>query len=84
MPDGEKMKNLQKFIKQFTNRRVLDERNMLVIENKFFIINERLLDVIKKSEKKLFYAGTYIGKSKGFKFFPSFALLQRISTYTTN
>ena len=84
MQDGEKMKNLLKFIKQFTNKRFIDARNLLVVENKFFVINEKLKNIIKKTGKEPFYAGTYIGKSKGFKFFPSFALLQRIAIYTTN
>jgi ribosome biogenesis protein Nip4 len=84
MQDGEKMKNLQKFIKQFTSKKVIDERNLYVIENKFFMLNEKLANIIIKSGKRPFYEGVYIGKSKGYKFFPSFALLQRIATYTTN
>ncbi len=78
------MKNLLKFIKQFTNKKIIDERNLLVSGEKFFIVNERLKEIIKKTDKIPFYAGTCIGKSKGYKFFPSFSLLQRISTYTTN
>lgn len=78
------MSNLEKFTQQFIGKRILDERNVILIENKLFLIDEKMKEILNKVNKRPFYLGMYIGKSKGDKFFPSFALLKKISNYTNN
>jgi len=49
--------------------------------DRYFLLNE---DVKKMVRRDFYYAGTYLGKSKGPKFFPSFDLLDLISQSKSN
>jgi len=45
-------------------------------ENRYFLLNEKLMKLISKD---FFYAGIYLGKTRGKIFFPSFNLLALIA-----
>ncbi len=50
----------------------LDEAMVIKSKDRYFLLNETLK---KFAAEEFFYAGTYLGKVKGGKFFPSFSLL---------
>jgi ribosome biogenesis protein Nip4 len=50
-------------------------------ENRYFLLNETLKSLITEN---FFYAGTYLGKIKNGKFFPSFSLLRMIAEGKAN
>ncbi len=78
------MEVVKHFLIQFGIRRFdTDNCHLLVQGNKYFLIKKDLHDIIKKT-KKPFYAGTYVGKARGRKFFPSVNLLNSIKNKTQN
>jgi ribosome biogenesis protein Nip4 len=69
------MKPLKDFVNQFGGSISLDKSLMVKKENRYFLLNEGLKKLVAKD---FFYAGTYLGKIKNGKFFPSFSLLKMI------
>lgn len=70
------MNVIDEFVSKFGAH--LSLKKSLIIENKnrYFLLNENLRRLV---DKNFFYAGAYLGKIKGEKFFPSFILLKMIA-----
>jgi len=75
------MKPIKDFARQFGASISLDKSLMVRKESRYFLINEKLKKLIAKD---FFYAGTYLGKTKNGKFFPSFNLLSMIAEKKAN
>jgi ribosome biogenesis protein Nip4 len=75
------MKQIKDFVRQFSGSISLDESLMVRKQNRYFLINESLKKLITKD---FFYVGTYLGKTKNGKFFPSFSLLKMIAERKAN
>jgi ribosome biogenesis protein Nip4 len=70
------MKLVSEFVNRFGASLNLEESLIVKRQNRYFLLNENLKKLIAKD---FFYAGTYLGKSKNGKFFPSFSLLRMIA-----
>jgi ribosome biogenesis protein Nip4 len=75
------IKPIMGFVKLFNASISLDERQIVKKDNRYFLINENLKELLSTS---FFYAGTYLGKIKNGKFFPSFSLLRMIAERKAN
>jgi len=75
------MKSMKDFISQFNASISLDESLTVKKENRYFLLNVSLKKLVTKD---FFYAGTYLGKTKNGKFFPSFNLLRMIAEKKAN
>jgi ribosome biogenesis protein Nip4 len=75
------MKPIKDFVMQFGASISLDESLIVRKENRCFLVNEKLKKLITKD---FFYVGTYLGKTKNGKFFPSFNLLSMIAEKKAN
>jgi ribosome biogenesis protein Nip4 len=75
------MKQIKDFVSRFQTRISLDENLIVKRQNRYFLLNENLKRLISED---FFYAGTYLGKTKNGKFFPSFNLLRMIAKKKTN
>jgi ribosome biogenesis protein Nip4 len=75
------MKILKEFVSRFGARINLNEKLVVKKGNRYFLLNEKLKNLI---EKDFFYAGIYLGKAKNGKFFPSFNLLSTIAQEKAN
>ena len=75
------MKPIKDFVRQFDPSISLDESLIVRKENRYFLLNESLKKLITKD---FFYVGTYLGKTKNGKFFPSFNLLSIIAEKKAN
>lgn len=75
------MKQIKDFISRFQTRINLDKNLIVKRCNRYFLLNENLKRLISKD---FFYAGTYLGKAKNGKFFPSFNLLRIVAKKKTN
>jgi ribosome biogenesis protein Nip4 len=75
------MKSIKDFARRFGSSISLDESLIAKKENRYFLINEKLKKLITKD---FFFAGTYLGKTKNGKFFPSFNLLSMIAEKKAN
>lgn len=75
------MKKIKDFASRFCASISLDEKHIVKKDNRYFLINEKLKMLITKD---FFYAGTYLGKLKGGKFYPSFNLLRIIAANNAN
>jgi len=75
------MKPIKDFVRQFDASISLDESLIVRKENRCFLVNEKLKRLITKD---FFFAGTYLGKTKNGKFFPSFNLLSMIAEKNAN
>ena len=75
------MKPINDFISRFNSNIGLDERFIAKKENRYFLLNENLK---RLALRNFFYAGTYLGKIKNGRFFPSFSLLRIISERRAN
>ena len=75
------MKPMKDFIGQFSASIRLDESLIVKKENRYFLLNEKLKKLVTKD---FFYAGTYLGKIKNGKFFPSFNMLRMIAEKKAN
>jgi len=69
------IKSIMDFVSLFNASVSLDESQIVRKENRYFLINDNLKRLLSKD---FFYAGTYLGKIKNGKFFPSFSLLAMI------
>jgi ribosome biogenesis protein Nip4 len=78
------MRPLEHFLIQFGIRRFTEKDEVLFVEdNKFYLISKDIANTIKKT-KKPFYAGLYLGKARGKKFFPSVNLLNMMKRKSRN
>lgn len=59
----------------------LDKKLVLRKENRYYLINDNLKLLIRQD---FFHAGTYLGKVKDGKFFPSFNLLRMLAEKRAN
>jgi ribosome biogenesis protein Nip4 len=75
------MKQIKNFANRFQTRIFLDKNLILKRRDRHFLLNDRLKRLISKD---FFYAGTYLGKTKRGKFFPSFNLLRMIAEEKAN
>ncbi|HVP92696.1 MAG TPA: hypothetical protein VMS94_03020 [Acidobacteriota bacterium] len=75
------MKPINDFISRFNSSVSLDERFIVKKDIRYFLLNENLK---RLALRNFFYAGTYLGKIKNGKFFPSFSLLRIISERRAN
>jgi ribosome biogenesis protein Nip4 len=66
------IKPIDDFLKRFHAEIELDESMMARKKDRYFLLNVTLKGLITEG---FFYAGTYLGKTKGGRFFPSFGLL---------
>jgi len=75
------MKLIKDFISRFETRISLDKNLIIKKQNRYFLLNEKMKRLIPEN---FFYAGTYLGKVKKGKFFPSFNLLRMIAEEKAN
>jgi ribosome biogenesis protein Nip4 len=75
------IKTIMDFVSLFNGSISLNENQIVRKENRYFLINENLKRLVSKD---FFYAGTYLGKIKNGKFFPSFRLLSMIAERKAN
>jgi ribosome biogenesis protein Nip4 len=75
------MKPISEFMRQF-GAHVSIRRDMIAKrKNRYFLLNDKLKELITED---FFYAGTYLGKARGSRFFPSFNLLSMIAETKAN
>ena len=75
------MKLMTGFISRFGSNFHFDEKFVVEEENRFFLLNANLK---KAATESFFFAGTYLGKVKNDRFFPSFPLLSMIAEGKAN
>ena len=75
------MKAIMNFAFQFGARIAFDVNLVVKKDGRYFLLNKNLRKLIRKD---FYYAGTYLGKVKNGKFFPSFSLLTIISKVGAN
>jgi len=75
------MKQLEDFVNRFQARISLNKNLMAKRRDRYFLLNDSLKRLISED---FFCAGTYLGKTKKGKFFPSFNLLRLIAAKKGN
>jgi ribosome biogenesis protein Nip4 len=75
------MNQIKDFASRFQTRISLNKNLIVKRRNRYFLLNDSLKRLISKD---FFYAGTYLGKAKRRKFFPSFNLLRMIAGKKAN
>ncbi len=70
------MKAIVDFAARFGAKIILDEDSVVKKEGRYFLLSGTLKRLIRKN---YYYAGTYLGKLRDGKFFPSFILLSRLA-----
>lgn len=75
------IKPIDDFVSAFRAKISLDETLIVKQQGRYFLLNESLK---RLASKDFFYAGTYIGKVKDGRFFPSFNLLELIARKKAN
>jgi len=75
------MKQIKDFVSRFQTKISLTQNLIVKRRNRYFLLNENLKRLVSKD---FFYAGTYLGKTKNGKFFPSFNLLKMIAEKKAN
>lgn len=75
------MKAIKDFAWQFRASIALNESLIVKKKNRYFLLNGNLK---KHKLQDFFYAGVYLGKTKGSIFFPSFPLLTMIAKSKAN
>ncbi|MBW3015898.1 hypothetical protein KY330_05740 [Candidatus Woesearchaeota archaeon] len=73
------MKEINRFIKQFTDKRIKDIHR---IGSEYFLISEELLKLKDKVKHELFAAGIFLGRLKAGRFYASPALIDLIAKYS--
>jgi ribosome biogenesis protein Nip4 len=74
-------KPITDFASQFGVKIALNLDLMIEKNGRFYLVNAVLKPLIRQD---FFYAGVYLGKTKGRKFFPSFNLLAKLSKKDAN
>jgi ribosome biogenesis protein Nip4 len=75
------MKLISDFVGRFGAKVSLDETLIVKRQHRYFLLNENLR---RFTSNDFFYGGTYLGKTKHGKFFPSFSLLDLITGKNVN
>jgi len=75
------MRALSKFAFQLGAQFSLNTEFIVNKAGRYFLLNETLMKVARKD---FYYAGTYLGKGKNGKFFPSFNLLMMLAKGEAN
>ena len=75
------IKPIHYFVSRFATTISLKENLIVKRQGRYFLLNENLK---RYASKDFFYAGTYLGKAKEGKFFPSFNLLRMIADTSAN
>jgi ribosome biogenesis protein Nip4 len=75
------IKPINDFVTRFGTKISLDETFIVKRQGRYFLLNENLK---RLASKDFFYAGTYLGKVKDGRFFPSFNLLDIIAQKKAN
>jgi ribosome biogenesis protein Nip4 len=75
------MKSIMRFALQLGAKISLNSDFIVEKGGRYFLLNEALLKIARKD---LYYAGTYLGKVKTGKFFPSFNLLTMLAKGEAN
>jgi len=75
------MKPISDFALQVGAKIILNAKFMAKKGRRYFLLNENLKRLIQKD---FYYAGTYLGKAKNGKFFPSFNLLAMLAKGEAN
>lgn len=75
------IKPIDDFVSHFGTKISLDETLIVNKQSRYFLLNENLK---RLALNDFFYAGTYLGKAKDGKFFPSFNLLGIIAQKKAN
>ncbi|MEM2970964.1 MAG: hypothetical protein QW270_00875 [Candidatus Bathyarchaeia archaeon] len=75
------MKVIKDFVSWFGAKISLNENFIAKRKGRYFLLNEELKKFVREN---FFYAGVYLGKVKGGKFFPSFNLLRMIAEKGAN
>ncbi|MGB9741029.1 MAG: hypothetical protein ACP5IM_07430 [Candidatus Bathyarchaeia archaeon] len=70
------MKSITEFTRRFGMEIEINERLVVKKKNRYFLLNNALRRFVKSD---FFYAGTYLGKIKRGRFFPSFNLLRIVA-----
>ncbi|MCX8153098.1 MAG: hypothetical protein N3E52_01535 [Candidatus Bathyarchaeota archaeon] len=78
---GKALKAIMKFASQLGARFALNAEFVVNRDGRYFLLNEALRKVVCKG---FYYAGTYLGKVKNGKFFPSFNLLAMLAKSDAN
>jgi ribosome biogenesis protein Nip4 len=75
------MKPINDFLGRFHASIIFNESLIVKKKDRYFLLNENLRQLITEN---FFYAGTYLGKIKNGRFFPSFSLLRMIGERKAN
>jgi ribosome biogenesis protein Nip4 len=75
------MKPIYDFIGRFHASVIFNKRLIVKKEDRYFLLNENLKKLVTEN---FFYAGTYLGKIKNGRFFPSFSLLRMVAERKAN
>ncbi|MGQ9552449.1 MAG: hypothetical protein ACUVUE_08505 [Candidatus Bathycorpusculaceae bacterium] len=75
------VKPIKDFINRLNGTANLDETLIVRKSNRYFLLNANLKRLIRED---FFYAGTYLGKIKNGRFFPSFSLLKILAETEAN
>jgi ribosome biogenesis protein Nip4 len=75
------MKSIMKFALQVGAKIFLNDDFIVEKGGRYFLLNEALLKIVRKD---FYYAGTFLGKVKNGKFFPSFNLLTMLAKGEAN
>ena len=75
------MKEIINFARQVGTNIILNPAFTIRKDNRYFLLNPNLQRLIRKD---FYYAGTYLGKVKNGKFFPSFNLLAILAQGNAN
>ncbi len=75
------MKPITDFAQRVNAKLILDPRFLVEKEGRCYLLNRKLLKI---AQDDFFYAGSYLGKMRNHKFFPSFNLLTMLAKTEAN
>jgi len=75
------MKAIKDFVAKFGTSNALEESLIIKKRRRYFLLNEKLK---RQIQQNFYYAGVYLGKLKGSRFFPSSPLLTIIADGKVN
>jgi len=75
------MKPITDFAQRVNARLILNPRFVVEKEGRYYLLSKKLLSI---AQDDFFYAGSYLGKMKNHKFFPSFNLLSMLAKTAAN
>lgn len=75
------IKPLDDFVSRFGTQITLDEKLIVKKQSRYFLLSE---NVKQLTSKDFYYAGTYLGRVKDGRFFPSFNLLNMVAQKKAN